>query len=239
MPIINEAIILAGGLGTRLRSEVSDVPKCLAPVNGIPFLSYLIKYLTQEGIRHYIFSIGYKKELVIDFLERKYKGLSYSISSEDQPLGTGGAIRLAGEKATETNVLICNGDTLYKADITELAEFHLEKNAECTIALKPMTNFERYGSVTMDQYNRITAFNEKTFCNSGLINGGIYILKKPGSLPFEKGKSYSFENDFLKVSADKNGSVFGCRQDRYFIDIGIPEDYRKAATDTEFTALAS
>ncbi len=231
--MISEAIILAGGLGTRLRSEVSDQPKCLAPVNDVPFLSYLIHYLLSMDIRHFVFSLGYKSEKIIDFLNKDFASLSYSLSLEDKPLGTGGAINLACRKVITKDVLVCNGDTLYKADVFSLAEFHAEMNSDCTLALKPMESFDRYGSVSINSSGRVTAFHEKNYCEAGLINGGMYMLNTESFMrqPFEK--VFSFERDYLEKLVGQEGAIYGCIQDGFFIDIGIPEDYRRAFTERE------
>src|SRR5665213_258741 len=143
--MIKEAIILAGGLGTRLRSVVSDSPKCMAPVSGKPFLSFLIFFLQKNGIENFIFSVGYMHEIIEDYLKENYPGLNYKISLEREPLGTGGAIKLACSKTLDKNVIVCNGDTLYKIDLDSLSKFHKEKNAACTLSLKPMNHFDRYG----------------------------------------------------------------------------------------------
>ncbi len=116
--MIKEAIILAGGLGTRLRSVVADMPKCMAPVSGKPFCSFLISYLQKQGIEKFIFSVGYLHEKIDNYLKENYSGLDYTISVEDEPLGTGGAIKLACSKASGENVIVCNGDTLYKIDVS-------------------------------------------------------------------------------------------------------------------------
>lgn len=231
--MISEAIVLAGGFGTRLQSEISDRPKCLAPVNNIPFLSYLIHYLLSQDISHFIFSLGYKSEMIIDFLNTSFAGLSYTLSIEDTPLGTGGAILLACEKTNQPDVLICNGDTLYKAEVLPLFAFHKEMNAACTLALKPMDHFERYGAVSLDADGRIVSFHEKKYCKSGLINGGMYVLNTRDFMTHVFEKAFSFETDYLGKNAGRQGSIFGNIQDGFFIDIGIPEDYRRASGERE------
>ena len=145
-----EAIVLAGGLGTRLRSVVPDLPKCMAPINGIPFLSYLIDHLTTEGITKFIFALGYKSDEFIHFLNKKLPNNNYSIVIEDEPLGTGGAIKLAANEASSKDIIALNGDSLYKANLNQLMQFHLQNNSDCTLALKPMHQFERYGSVEIN-----------------------------------------------------------------------------------------
>src|SRR5688500_8094219 len=129
--MIKEAIILAGGLGTRLRDTIPDLPKCMAPVAGRPFLFYMINYLRSQGIEKFIFSLGYKHELVEEYLNDQFSTLNYQCSIEVEPLGTGGAIQLACSRTTEENVLAANGDTLFKADIPEAYTFHTRHKAEC------------------------------------------------------------------------------------------------------------
>jgi Nucleoside-diphosphate-sugar pyrophosphorylase involved in lipopolysaccharide biosynthesis/translation initiation factor 2B, gamma/epsilon subunits (eIF-2Bgamma/eIF-2Bepsilon) len=224
---LTEAIILAGGLGTRLRSAVPDLPKCMAPVNGRPFIAYVIQHLQQQGIENFIFSLGYKHEFFIKFLSEQFSGLSYRLSIEDEPLGTGGAIQFACSKASAENIVITNGDTLYKASIPQLATAHWDSHADCTLCLKPMYNFERYGVVEINNSGTITSFKEKQFYKEGLINGGLYALNIPGLLNKKLSEKFSFEKDFLEKFYGTQ-KFFGNIQNEYFIDIGIPEDYAKA-----------
>ena len=225
--VITEAIILAGGLGTRLKDSVPDVPKCLAPVNGKPFLSYVLDHLIDEGITHFIFALGYKSELVIDFICKEYPTILHKISAEEEPLGTGGAIRLACSHAKEKSVLVTNGDTLFKIDVDELASFNTLSGANCTLSLKYLENFDRYGVVEIDDDCAITSFKEKAFYSSGLVNGGMYALNVHKFLEEELPEKFSFEKDYLETLFDKR-RMFGIEQDCYFIDIGIPEDYERA-----------
>ena len=230
--MIKEAIILAGGLGTRLRTVISDIPKCLAPINGVPFLHYLVDYLQKQGIESFIFSVGYLHEKVEKFLLANYPDLKYQLALEQEPLGTGGAIKLAIQKAKEKNVIVCNGDTMFKIDVKALSVFHLDKNAACTLSLKPMENFERYGVVEIDKKGKVNSFKEKQFYHSGLINGGVYALNTSQFSEDDLPNIFSFEKDYLekKVNIESNNGseIFGFIQDQYFIDIGIPEDYEKA-----------
>ena len=225
--MIDEAIILAGGLGRRLRSVVSELPKCLAPVNGRPFLSFLIDHLQKQGISKFIFSLGFKHEAIANFLQENYDAVSYELSIEYEPLGTGGAILLSLSKAKNDDVLICNGDTLFTVNTELLSHFHQEKKSACTIALKPMKNFSRYGAVDLDEQNVIKAFREKALCKKGLINGGVYILNATDFTKKPFPEKFSFETDYLEKYVAEN-NFFGQVQDEYFIDIGVPEDYLKA-----------
>jgi D-glycero-alpha-D-manno-heptose 1-phosphate guanylyltransferase len=225
--IIQEAIILAGGLGTRLRSAVPDLPKCMAPVGGKPFLHYVITYLQKQGIQHFIFSLGYKHEVIENYLKKFFPDLSYRSSLEASPLGTGGAIKLAVEKSTQKDVLILNGDTLFKINVPQLEAFHHEQNADCTLSLKPMKHFERYGVVELDGMGNVESFKEKKYYAEGLINGGVYALNIHSFLALPLPDIFSFEKDYLeKYFTGQN--IKGIIQDEYFIDIGIPEDFEKA-----------
>lgn len=228
--MINEAIILAGGLGTRLRSVVSDLPKCMAPVAGKPFLHYVITHLQNEGIQNFIFSVGYKSESIVDYINDQYgqnSKLNIQFSIEDEPLGTGGAIKLACEKVSEKNILICNGDTLFKINVEKLSNFHLHHNSDCTLSLKPMNNFSRYGVVELNDDDSIKSFKEKQFYETGLINGGVYALNAEEYMREITGEKFSFEKDYLEKYVGKR-NMYANVQDEYFIDIGIPEDYEKA-----------
>ena len=225
--MIKEAIILAGGLGTRLRSVVADVPKCMAPVNGTPFLTFIIDDLKKQGIERFIFSLGYKSESIIDFAEDKYKDLDKVYVIEKEPLGTGGAIKEACKAVNGENVLVLNGDTLFSVDLQELADIHIKQHAACTIALKPMINFSRYGSVETNTNAMVTAFNEKQFCKKGLINGGIYVLNAQQFLQEQLPGIFSFEKEYLEKKINTH-KLYGIAFDDYFIDIGIPEDYERA-----------
>lgn len=225
--MIKEAIILAGGLGTRLRSVVADLPKCMAPVNNRPFLAYVIDHLQRQGVENFIFSLGYKHEAIVAFLESDFPTLSYKINVEDEPLGTGGAIRKCCELVDEKSVIVLNGDTLFKADIVEMSQLHDLSGAHCTLALKPMKNFERYGVVEIDSNCLIHSFKEKKYYESGFINGGLYALNKQKFLAENFPEKFSFEKDYLEKYYSQR-TFLGFIQDKYFIDIGIPEDLAKA-----------
>ncbi|MEP6700320.1 MAG: HAD-IIIA family hydrolase [Bacteroidota bacterium] len=229
---IKEAIILAGGLGTRLRDTVPDLPKSMAPVAGRPFLFYIINYLRSQGIEKFIFSVGFRHKMIEEYLNDQFSTLQYQTVIEEVPLGTGGAIQLAIRKATEKNVVIANGDTLFKVDLSEASLFHDHNHAECTLLLKPMQNFDRYGVVELTEDQRVKKFKEKQFYQHGTINGGVYILNVNKFLESEFPERFSFETDylerFLSLSKGKDRSFYGLIQDKYFIDIGIAEDYNRA-----------
>jgi D-glycero-alpha-D-manno-heptose 1-phosphate guanylyltransferase len=228
--MIREAIILAGGLGTRLRSVVSDVPKCMAPVNGIPFINFIISYLKNEGVQRFILSLGYKSEMIIEHVNKTFAQLDIEYVIEDTPLGTGGAIKLACGKTKTNDVLILNGDTLFNINLKDLAEFHKDKKADFTVALKEMKDFNRYGSVETDKNFAIKAFHEKKYCEQGFINGGVYALNVSGFMNEALPDVFSFEKDFLEKNIGKK-KFYGLPCEYYFIDIGIPDDYERFIRD--------
>jgi len=225
--IPKEAIILAGGKGTRLMETVPGLPKALAPINGTPFLYFVLQYFISAGIEKFIFAIGHQHEPIEQFLVRNFPALTKRIIVEKEPLGTGGAIRNAIDQAVENTVAIINGDTLYKVRLDSMSAFHHMCGAECTIALKPMKSFNRYGEVVLNKDYSVAAFNEKREIREGLINGGLYLLNKRLFCENEFPDHFSFEEDYLGKKFNER-KIYGVRQDGYFIDIGIPEDFKKA-----------
>ncbi len=220
------AIVLAGGLGTRLRSVINDLPKPMAPVNGKPFLHYIFKYLIRQGISEAVLSVGYKHELVKEFFGEEYLGVKIHYSVEEEPLGTGGGIKKAFELVNDF-AFVLNGDTFFDADLNVLSDFYFDSKSDITLSLKRLQNFDRYGTVQLDAGNRVTKFAEKQFLPEGLINGGVYFFSKELFEKIETPEKFSFEKDVLEKYTHElkfSGKVF----DGYFIDIGIPEDYAKA-----------
>ncbi len=227
---IKEAIILAGGLGTRLQPVLPDLPKCMAPVNGRPFLSYIIDYYCAQGIQKFIFSLGYKHQYITTWLKTAYPALAVEYAIETEPLGTGGAIQLSVEKSREKEILILNGDTFFATDLKALAAFHAHHASACTLALKPMKNFDRYGVVETDEEGLIQSFREKQAYEDGLINGGVYLLNTGRFRQQKRPTVFSFEKDYLERFYSAM-PMYGCVQTGYFIDIGIPADYERAQTE--------
>ncbi|MDR0429447.1 MAG: nucleotidyltransferase family protein [Tannerellaceae bacterium] len=224
-----EAIVLAGGMGTRLQSVVSDVPKCMAPVAGKPFLYYILATLENAGFEHIILSLGYKHEMIEDWLDTLSFSMRVSFVVEREPLGTGGAVRYALSQAEEEDVFILNGDTFLGVNYTGMLTLHQQTNALATLALKQMESFDRYGIVETDgASHRIIRFLEKQYCESGWINGGTYLIKKNTLITFDE--KFSLEKDFFEKEVAKS-VLSGFLSDGYFIDIGIPEDYAQAQVD--------
>ena len=226
---VKEAIILAGGFGTRLKHIVKDLPKSMAPVRGKPLLEYILEYLTGFGVEKIILATGYMHEKVEHYFGDRYKNSKLVYSVEKEPLGTGGALSLAADFVDTGYCLALNGDTLFNLNIDDFEDHFLKHDPVLSVALKPMRNFERYGSVTLEG-SRIVSFNEKRFCGNGFINGGVYILKKEWLVKNAPGRIFSFEKDILekRVGVDL---LTGYISDTYFIDIGVPEDYRRAVDE--------
>ena len=222
-----EAIILAGGMGTRLRSVITDIPKPMAPIHDRPFLSILMDELVEQGFQHLILSTGYKHEVIEEFFGKQYRGIPLSYSREEKPLGTGGALRKALQRTREREVFLLNGDTMFRVDLKNMYQFHHQQEADMTMALKPMQNSSRYGVVETDRH-RVVGFHEKSSQQSGLINGGVYLIGKHlNQRLLVMDEKFSFEKDFMEVYyPDLKMIVFTA--DAYFIDIGIPEDYARA-----------
>ena len=222
-----EAIVLAGGLGSRLQQVLSDLPKCMAPVHGRPFLTYVLDMLEARKINKVILSVGYLKNSIISYFGEKYNSLSITYSIEDEPLGTGGAIKKALNHCLNEDVFIVNGDTCFEPDFKAMTVLHRSSGADITLAVKFMDDTSRYGLVISDQAERIIEFREKdSQAGSGWINGGVYLAKKSVFNDFQNQK-FSFENDLLKNSCKKM-KMLAFQTDAFFLDIGIPEDYNKA-----------
>ncbi len=225
-----EAIILAGGLGTRLRDAVPALPKCMAPVQGKPFVAHVIEYLKIQGIRRFVFALGYKSEVFLNFLDEELSSDEYVVSVEPEPLGTGGAVQLACRAVKERDVLVTNGDTLFKFDLSRLSALHCQRLSECTLALKEMQNFDRYGVVERDETGLVTGFKEKQFYKTGYINGGAYVVNKTAFLQRGFLEKFSFEKDYLEAYFREH-KFYGAVDKGFFIDIGIPADYESAQKD--------
>lgn len=221
-----EAIVLAGGLGTRLKSVVSNVPKPMAPIGNKPFLEYILKYLKKNGITRAILSVGYKSEIIEEYFGNNFEGIELVYSVEKEPLGTGGAIKKAMSKVKSSQVYIINGDTFFDVNLKNLI---LEDNSKIILSLKHMKNFDRYGCVESDANNLVTAFTEKGYRECGNINGGIYLAYKDIFNNYDLEEKFSFEEFMQTNFASLNISVKVF--DNYFIDIGIPEDYQKAKSE--------
>lgn len=225
---------MAGGLGTRLRSVVADRPKAMAEVCGRPFLGYVVDYLQRQGIDRIVLALGYGSEAIVEWVETEApKNVEFVYSIEQEPLGTGGAIKQALECVRADRAVVMNGDTLFEVDLSALEAGH---TSDLTLALKPMRNFERYGTVELNLEGRVVRFNEKRWCAEGLINGGVYLIEKKNSLFEGLSTKFSFETAVLEPQSAQ-GVLGGVVSNGYFIDIGIPEDFSKAQIDFSTTLM--
>jgi D-glycero-alpha-D-manno-heptose 1-phosphate guanylyltransferase len=227
-----EVIVLAGGMGTRLATVVSDVPKPMAPVAGRPFLEYLFPMLARAGVRKVVLSVGHLWEVILAHFGNHWLGMDIAYAVETVPLGTGGGIKLAFEKTQADDVLVLNGDTLFLHDLLQHWECHQASKGEAIIslALKEMQDFDRYGTVELRKDGRIKAFREKQPMERGLINAGVYIVNRKLWDLVEVPEKFSFEKDILERHVH-DLQFMGFKHDGYFIDIGIPEDYARANQD--------
>jgi len=224
---MSEAIILAGGFGTRLREVVSDVPKPMAPICGKPFLEYLLQGLSNQEINHFILSTGYMGNIIREYFGDKFNGVDITYSEEEFPLGTGGATKLALNYVEQDHAYIFNGDTYTEPNIMMMER--LWKSEASTVVMGVhVENTYRYGSLNIiEESNTIVGFNEKGANRPGIINAGCYAIGKNSLDDFECGLQFSLENDYFP-SLISGGKLKVCISHGHFIDIGIPEDYHKA-----------
>jgi D-glycero-alpha-D-manno-heptose 1-phosphate guanylyltransferase len=223
-----EAIILAGGLGTRLKEVVSDAPKSMALVNGRPFLEYQLDYLDRWGLNKVILSVGYHKEKIQDHFGGQYKSLQIVYAVEEEPLGTGGAILNALQYVEGFATFILNGDTYFDVNLQRLDDFRRIKEADICLTMRFEIDPARFGLLEFDNNNRITDFFEKPAgLEEGYINGGVYVVRRDYLLRFGLPEKFSFEKDFLQKYYQTE-EIYGMRCFSYFRDIGVPEDYQKA-----------
>ena len=225
------AMILAGGLGTRLRSVYADGPKTMAPVAGRPFLEYLLRDLKCAGILRVILCTGYKSSMIADWLGNGASfGLEVEYSAEPQPLGTGGAVRHAACSVSGTDAFfLLNGDSLLQTDYESMYKHHFATGAAITMGVCRVDDVARYGSVDMADDGRILGFNEKAINSAprpGYINGGVYVVRTSILESMPQGV-LSLEREVFPVFMDKG--IYGFKTaGGYFIDIGVPADYERA-----------
>jgi D-glycero-alpha-D-manno-heptose 1-phosphate guanylyltransferase len=225
-----EAIILAGGFGTRLKKLNLDVPKPMVPLGEHPFLFYMLSWLKVNGMKRVVLSVGYKWEIIRDCFGTSFRDMELMYSVEDEPLGTGGAVKKAMSYCKGNLIWVMNGDTFFEVGLHKMQDFHKKQRNHFTLAGKPVPDTSRYGRLLMNEHSRIIGFGEKAKEGPGLINGGIYLFGKDFFRGKSTGDKFSFEKDILEeyVMKEKFGAFVS---DSYFIDIGTPEDYKKVQTD--------
>ena len=226
-----EAIILAGGLGTRLQTVISEIPKSMAMVNHRPFLEYLLDYIIDQGVNKVVLSVGYKREFIIGHFKNQYRSLKISYAVEEEPLGTGGGTRLSFWHVDGDRAFVLNGDSMFRLDYRQLMAEHLRKKSAVTIALRKLNDTGRFGKVCLNRNHRSIGFTEKEINSGpGYINGGVYIIEKKSLMEPEFRGKFSIEKDYFERCYKEN-RMFGFPSKDYFLDIGVPEDYKKAQHD--------
>jgi D-glycero-alpha-D-manno-heptose 1-phosphate guanylyltransferase len=221
-----EAVILAGGLGTRISSRLKDLPKSMAPIGERPFLALLLDRLVAVGCARTLLSVGHLREAILGTFRDSYRGMPLKYVIEEEPFGTGGAIRLALAEGQESAMLVLNGDTYADLDFSTLSAFHSATGRPMTMAVTRVDDTSRYGGVHVEG-DFIAGFTEKGSRGPGWINAGVYALNRnfpwPEGLPLR----FSFETDVLGSALNLiRPAAFRCSG--YFLDIGVPEDLDRA-----------
>lgn len=233
-----QAILLAGGLGTRLKSVVSDRPKPMALIDEKPFMEYVVHELSRHGIDDIIFAVGYKGSMVEEYFgDGSGFGVRVSYAYEEELLGTAGAIKNAGRLATEDRFFVLNADTFYQINYGRIIKLQQDEDLDMALVLREVPDVSRYGEAVLTGQT-LTAFNEKTTeARPGTINGGIYLMKRELLEDIPEGK-VSLENEMIPKWLKEGRRLGGIVNDGYFIDIGIPEDYFKFIRDVEEGVVA-
>ena len=222
-----DAIVLAGGLGTRLRGVLPHLPKAMAPVGGRPFLDYVLHWLRGQGVPRVVLATGHMRQAITDHVGQSWGGMPVRYSEEQSPLGTGGAVRLALEHCTSGTVIVLNGDTWFPVNLPALLAFHQQSEAGVTLAAARVPDVSRYGALEVDDAGRVLAFAEKGRQGAGVINGGVYALRRELLRDWAPGEVFSLERDLLLPAATRS-LVRAWPSDAPFLDIGVPEDLARA-----------
>lgn len=226
---MTSAIILAGGLGTRLREAVPGLPKPMAPIGGRPFLECQMDYWISQGVGHFVLSVGHLRNVITDHFGDSYRGISIDYAIEEEPLGTGGGLLLAMEKVRGDTILILNGDTFFAVSLMQLLRFHCDKKSQWTFALFSSNEDGRYMGVNVNLDGRINSLKSGSSALGALANGGVYVADKEFLKKFSFPKKCSLEDDVLDVLFQAGARIYGHQFDGGFIDIGVPSDYNRAS----------
>lgn len=224
-----EAIVLAGGLGTRLAARLHGVPKSMAPVAGRPFLEILLTQLQRAGCTRVLLSVGYLHTVIQEHFGASFHDMRVDYAIESVSLGTGGAIRFALKQAREESVLVLNGDTFLQADYAAMMHFHAAEGAGLTIAVVRHPDITRYGGLIIAG-KRIVAFEEKGRSGPGFISAGAYVFPRDLAWPPTLEEKFSIEFDFFAPEICRLRPA-AYQVDGFFLDIGLPEDLDRAQTE--------
>lgn len=222
-----EAIVLAGGFGTRLREVVPDLPKPMAPIAGRPFLEILLASLSKKGFKRVVLSLGFMSDKIINHFGNQYLGMELVYEVESSPLGTGGAVRASLARCVSDHAFVFNGDTYLDLEVTDLEQLW-KTTHNPAIVVREVPETSRFGRVLVEN-GRVSYFLEKGMSGPGTINAGCYLLPKHLLDQFELGKNFSLEADFF-LTAIKQQQFNGFVTQGLFIDIGVPDDYDRAQT---------
>ena len=229
---VRSAVILAGGLGTRLSKAVPGLPKPMAPVNGRPFLEHQIDYWIAQGIDHFVLSVGYRREVIIEHFGARYRSARIDYAVETAPLGTGGGLLLAIDKLADKGpFLLLNGDTFFEVSLDELADFHLRNRSDWTLSFFSTRETGRYMGLEVAPDGRLLSLRAASDAPKCLANGGVYLigpetLRAPAC---QQGTVLSLENDIMPALLNSGARLYGHEFHGRFIDIGVPEDYVRSA----------
>ncbi|MCK5580175.1 MAG: NTP transferase domain-containing protein [Candidatus Omnitrophica bacterium] len=225
MPLLStiDTVILCGGLGKRLRSEIGETQKTMVDIDGEPFLDILLGYLAGQGLRRFILCTGYQSQEVEEYYRSKQTDFEVVFSKEQEPLGTGGAIKNAQAQVKGERFFALNGDCLCDLDYAKFLDFHLSKNAMMSIAVSAAVEKQDYGSIQLDDKGRVTSFQEKVEARPGFayVNAGVYCFEKDVFSLMPEQDKFSVEEDFFAGIPVKE--FFGFEIEKSFMDIGTPE----------------
>jgi D-glycero-alpha-D-manno-heptose 1-phosphate guanylyltransferase len=228
--VTSEAMILAGGLGTRLRAMVADRPKPMAAVGGRPFIAFLLDQLVRHGFQRVVICVGHMGQYVPKVLGDHFGPLRLVYSFEEAPLGTGGALRLASSLVSENDVLAMNGDSFCDFNLCALSQAHRSYGAAATLAVLEQSDRRRSGAVTIDSNGHVTGFESRpAIPTPGLINAGVYMFRRNVLDFMPQGLNLSLEDDVFSRLISR-GELFALQVNGRFIDIGTPESYDAVQT---------
>ena len=227
--MISTAIVLAGGLGTRLKGVLKGLPKPMAPIRDRPFLEYQMDFWIDQGISRFILSVGYLNQTISSHFGDSYRSVEINYVQENTPLGTGGGLLMASKNLAEPFLLL-NGDTFFEVDLNDLCLFHNEHNAEWTMSLFRSKDLDRYMGVGLAKTGEILVLKSKESQIDLLVNGGVYLINPSAisRLNLNPGIKSSLENQLLPSFLSLGGRLFGIECYGKFIDIGLPDDYYRA-----------
>jgi len=243
-----KAILLVGGLGTRLQAVINNVPKAMAPICGVPFLQIMLNYLVSKGVSEIVLAVSYLRNSIINHFGDSFKGIKISYCIEKTPLGTGGAIMQAinlHKSFRGENIIVMNGDTFASFNPLNFMQFHNRHKGDATILVRNIESNTRYGEVIFDETtNQIQNFQEKPpIAKQSYISTGFYVINSSFFEGWSGGEKFSIEQDVFANFKTLNKNLYAYKMndnggesfDSLFIDIGIPADYQKAQTLPQIT----